>query len=298
MKVLHVDCGREMRGGQWQALYLMVGQKTVGVEPLLLARAGSPLAKEAAQRGVACEKLSWLALRRHSAACSLIHAHDAHGHTMAAIAGRGPLVVSRRVAFPIQQGFLSRWKYGRAARYLAVSRYVAAQLEAAGVPAERIAVVYDGVPVEPRRGALGGSIVLPHWDDARKATGLAREAARLAGIPLTESRDLARDLPAARALLYLTDMEGLGSAALLAMSYGVPVIASRLGGLPEIVHHGVTGLLVDNEAAQVAAAMRRLLDDGALAARLGQQGLDLVRGGFTLADMVLRTYHEYKQVIR
>ncbi|MBL8213054.1 MAG: glycosyltransferase family 4 protein [Bryobacterales bacterium] len=297
MKVLHVDCGREMRGGQWQALYLMVGQKTVGVQPLLLARKGSPLAQEAAQRGVPVVPLSWLRLRKLSAAHQITHVHDARSHTMAALVGKGPIVVSRRVAFPIKQGWLSRWKYGRATRYLAVSNFVAGQLQQAGVAAERIVVVYDGVPVNPRPG-LGDKLLMPHWNDARKGSALARQAAQLAGLTLSETRDLEKDLPSARALVYLTDMEGLGSAALLAMAHGVPVIASRVGGLPEIVQHEITGLLVNNDAADVAQAMRRLAGDRAFADRLGRQGMEFVRGGFTLADMVLRTYHEYKQVIR
>ena len=65
-----------------------------------------------------------------------------------------PVVVSRRVAFPLKTGFPSRWKYGRAAHYLAVSRFVAAELTAAGVPADKISVVHDAVkpaqPVRPR----------------------------------------------------------------------------------------------------------------------------------------------------
>ena len=41
MRVLHLDTGREMRGGQWQALRLVEGLRAGGVESTLLARAGS-----------------------------------------------------------------------------------------------------------------------------------------------------------------------------------------------------------------------------------------------------------------
>lgn len=51
MRVLHIDSGREMRGGQWQALYLMVGQKTLGWEPVLLAPGASPLARKRRSAG-------------------------------------------------------------------------------------------------------------------------------------------------------------------------------------------------------------------------------------------------------
>jgi hypothetical protein len=202
------------------------------------------------------------------------------------------------VAFPIKRGWLSRWKYQKAARYLAISEFVAAQLVDAGVPRERIAIVYDGVPVEPEDTPLGDQLITPDWgSDSRKASSLAREAAAQAGVPLHTSTNLQESLKKARALLYLSKMEGLGSGALLAMAAGVPVIASRTGGLPEIVHDGVTGLLVENDPPQVAAAIRRVMNDPPFAVRLGQKGREFVRGGFTLADMALRTLHEYKKVL-
>ncbi|MCC6363244.1 MAG: glycosyltransferase family 4 protein [Bryobacterales bacterium] len=297
MRVLHVDSGREMRGGQWQALYLMVGQKTLGWEPMLLAPGASPLAVEAAKRGVPSRRLSLWAVSAESKSASITHAHDARSHTMAAIAARGPFVVSRRVAFPVRQGFLSRWKYRRAARYLAISAYVARQLIAAGVPEEKVAVVFDGVPVEGRTGGIGDRLLTPAWSDPRKCGELGREAARRAQVELHTSSQLQEDLPTARALLYLSELEGLGSAALLALSRGVPVIASEVGGLPEIVHHGATGLLVRNDPAEIAAAIRLLMDNRELAARLGSQGREMVKGGFTLAHLALRTVHEYKKVL-
>lgn len=70
-----------------------------------------------------------------------------------------------------------------------------------------------------------------------------------------------------------SDTEGLGVVLLEAMSYGVPVIASALGGIPDIVRDGETGLLVpaaDPEA--LAAALRRVAREPGLAARLGAAG--------------------------
>lgn len=64
--------------------------------------------------------------------------------------------------------------------------------------------------------------------------------------------------------------EGFGLAAVEASAAGVPVVASRLGALPEIVADGKTGLLVSpGDADELAAALRRLLDDPALRSRLG-----------------------------
>ncbi len=58
MRTLHVDTGRELRGGQWQALYLIERLS----DAVLLARAGSPLFAEAARRKVEVRALSFRAL--------------------------------------------------------------------------------------------------------------------------------------------------------------------------------------------------------------------------------------------
>src|SRR2546422_8117848 len=69
------------------------------------------------------------------------------------------------------------------------------------------------------------------------------------------------------------DTEGLGVVLLEAMNHATPVIASRVGGIPDIVEDGVSGLLVPpGDAHALAAAVRRLRDDPDLARRLGEGG--------------------------
>jgi hypothetical protein len=292
MRILHLDAGREMRGGQWQALRLIEGLAAAGVESTLLAREGFPLYTAARKGGWRVEPLGLMRALRHARRHDVIHAHDARTHTMSAIVRGAPLIVSRRVAFAIG----SRWKYGRAARYIAVSEYVKGVLIAGGVPDDRIVVVYDGVPVlEEGHGEL---IVTPaNEHDPQKGLPLAAEGAALAEVTLTASTDLSRDLLHARLFVYVTHAEGLGSAALLAMSAGVPVIASNIGGLPEIVRHRETGLIVENKAAAIADAIRELLADPALAQRLGAAGRRSVRERFTVDHMVRRTMEVYRQVL-
>jgi phosphatidylinositol alpha-1,6-mannosyltransferase len=68
-------------------------------------------------------------------------------------------------------------------------------------------------------------------------------------------------------------VEGFGISLCEASACGVPVVAGRSGGMPEAVHDGETGLLVDAENADtVAVALRRLLDDPGLGARFGAAG--------------------------
>src|SRR5258706_15682613 len=108
-----------MRGGQWQALYLIERLS----DAVLLARAASPLFEEAVRRKVDVRALTFRALAAGAKQADLVHVHDARSHTLAVIVGGPPLVVSRRVAFPVKRGFFSLWKYARAALYIAVSKY-------------------------------------------------------------------------------------------------------------------------------------------------------------------------------
>lgn len=64
--------------------------------------------------------------------------------------------------------------------------------------------------------------------------------------------------------------EAFGIVAAEAMSHGVPVIASRIGGLPDVVQHNATGLLFEaGNAADLATQLRRIWDDADLCRRLG-----------------------------
>jgi colanic acid/amylovoran biosynthesis glycosyltransferase len=78
-------------------------------------------------------------------------------------------------------------------------------------------------------------------------------------------------------------MEGIPVALMEAMASGVPVVATRLSGIPELVQDGVTGLLVEpHDPDGLAAALERLLTDDALAAGLAQGARALVERSFSL----------------
>jgi len=291
MRILHLDGGKELRGGQRQVLRLMEGLAAGGVESALLARKGAPLFRAAQEKGWHVEPLGVANTIFAAHKYDLLHAHDGHGHKFGSLAAGNKLVVSRRVAFPVR----SRIKYSRARHFLAVSEFVKSVLQAGGVPEEKISVVYDGVPLlEPSEGTL---VMAPASNDEQKGTVLALEAARLAGVDLKLSSDLERQLHEAALFVYLTYSEGLGSGALLAMSAGLPVIASKVGGLPEVIQHGRNGFLVENDAQEIAGAIRQLLADGKLAQRLGAAARQTVREKFTVDHMVRRTMEIYRRVL-
>ncbi|MBM3768474.1 MAG: glycosyltransferase family 4 protein [Acidobacteria bacterium] len=271
LRVTHLDFGREMRGGQYQVLGLFEELKRLGVEQRLLGPHGEPFAVRKVREG-------------------LVHAHDAKSHTWAAVAANGPLIVSRRVAFPVKRTWLSRWKYRQPALFIAVSKYVASKLIESGVPTSKIAVVYDGVPALAP-STRTGPLIAPRTEDPMKGSDLIRAAG--AGIEFVD--DLREALRTASGLVYITREEGLGSAALLAMSAGVPVVASRVGGLPEIVEHERTGLLVDNDPHAIAAAAGRLRTDDA--AEWTARGRELVHGKFLMSHTAAATLALYRTVI-
>ena len=88
--------------------------------------------------------------------------------------------------------------------------------------------------------------------------------------------------------------ELLGLVALEAMASGTPVIASHVGGLPEVVQDGVTGFLVPpGDVDALRERLDQLLRDPALAQRLGANARELVLERFTWAKVAERCLAAY-----
>jgi len=81
------------------------------------------------------------------------------------------------------------------------------------------------------------------------------------------------------------------------MAAGVPVIASNVGGIPEIVRHGENGWLAENQPEPIAVAIRGLLSDRALARSLAARARQTVAEKFTLDQMIHSTIELYRQVL-
>jgi glycosyltransferase involved in cell wall biosynthesis len=115
------------------------------------------------------------------------------------------------------------------------------------------------------------------------------EALGLAGhCRFTGARPDVADLLAAVDVVVLPSLsEGLPFVLLEAMAVGKPVVATRVGGNPEVVEDGTTGLLVPpGDADALGAALARLLDDSAAAAAMGGRGQARVRERFTVRAMI------------
>jgi glycosyltransferase involved in cell wall biosynthesis len=236
----------------------------------------------------------------------------------AAIACPGVRVVAVEHTPPIPgspfQHRLKRWTSSRLAAHVAASRAVARAVETtAGLPAGSVRTIYNGVPesaapLPDRRGRVIGAvgrlvpekgfdILLAALADVPEATlrmvgdGPARaqleaEALRLGVADRVEFRgwrdDLGAELAGMDVLAAPSRLEGTPISVVEAMLAGVAVVASRTGGLPEVVEDGETGLLAPPEdPAALAGALRSLLDDPARRARMAGKGRELALQRFS-----------------
>ncbi|WKB54323.1 glycosyltransferase [Eleftheria terrae] len=111
-------------------------------------------------------------------------------------------------------------------------------------------------------------------------------------------RDLERVLPALDLVVHPAEMEGLGVSLLQAAACEVPIVATRAGGIPEIVLPGQTGLLIEpGDAAALAAAVNRLLDNPAERQDFGRAGRALALREFSVQAMARGNRTVYQQVL-
>jgi glycosyltransferase involved in cell wall biosynthesis len=205
--------------------------------------------------------------------------------------------------------------------YVAPSRFVARTLVRAGYPEGRIHVVPNGVPLHrPATGARTHALYAGRLSPEKGIPTLL-DAARLAPkVPLV----LAGDGPLTTAVRnsaggevrYMGSVgtagvaellqgasfaivpsqchENLPFAAIEPVAAGVPVVASRVGGLPEIVEHDVNGLLVPpGDPTALAEAMRALWSDPDRTARLGSAARRIAAERFSLSGQIDRLLDLY-----
>ncbi len=93
--------------------------------------------------------------------------------------------------------------------------------------------------------------------------------------------------------------EGLGIILLEALACGVPVVASNVGGIPEIITSGTHGLLVPAQnPGQLAAGIEKLWENQKLRKKLVKKGKERIRERFLLQDMLIKTAQVYEAVMR
>jgi L-malate glycosyltransferase len=172
---LLVDLEREWRGGQNQFLLLLKGLYERGHAAELLAAKGSSLGHRAEKAGICVHYTS-----RHSLLTAgrkvrglmkdgrfeLVHVNEAHALSAAWLARthrKVPLLISRRVGFPLGKGYFSRARFRAAARIIANSNWVAQQAAASGAAPDKLTVIYEGVEIPPACNATTQQAERMRW---------------------------------------------------------------------------------------------------------------------------------------
>jgi glycosyltransferase involved in cell wall biosynthesis len=146
-----------------------------------------------------------------------------------------------------------------------------------------------------------GATLLLIGDGIRRAwvEGLVRDAGLAEAVMFTGFR---RDVAALLGImdcfvLASTRTEGVPQSLLQAFAAGVPVVATDVGGVPEVVVDGATGLLVKAVALDLAQGIERVLDDPTAAARRALAARKLVEERFSHVAMMARLLELYTEVM-
>jgi L-malate glycosyltransferase len=109
--------------------------------------------------------------------------------------------------------------------------------------------------------------------------------------------DVPRLLASLDVFVLSSHLEGLGTSIMDAMASRLPVVATAVGGIPEVVKDEETGLLVAPKSPEaLAEAILRLYEDRALARRLGERGHEVVHEKFSAEAMARRIIEIYERI--
>ena len=138
--------------------------------------------------------------------------------------------------------------------------------------------------------------------DGPRRESLIRQARRL-GVEgnlsfLGFRSDVPRLLSAADLMVMSSRNEGLGMSIIEAMAASLPVVGTRVGGIPEVVQDGVTGALVPpDDPGALARACARILQDNRMARSMGSAGRRRVEGLFRIERNIQRTALLYRELL-
>ncbi len=115
---------------------------------------------------------------------------------------------------------------------------------------------------------------------------------------IQDERMLASAYREAAMLVLPSEYEAFGLVLLESMAQGRPVVSTSVGGIPEVVEDGKSGLLVPpRDAPALARAIRTLLEDPALAGRMGEFGRTVTVPKFTWEGVVSQLSRIYADVL-
>lgn len=307
MKVLHVDTGKEWRGGQRQALLLHEGLLENGVESYLAGNESGKLIKKCKRNCLAytykgeINPISVINLKKiiKSIKPDIVHSHDAHSLTppliLKYLGFKYKLVHTRRVDFHIKNSLMSRWKYNNknidflvaisdAVRNILISDGIKRPVEKiySGLDRNSVIRLSDNKKNDLRRklvinscdfviGSVGNFVPHKDFETLIRAFKLVYDEKKNVKLLLVGNGELLNDMKKLSEelnisgsviftgyadnvgeLMNIMDLyaatsqeEGLNTSVIEAMMHGLPVVATKAGGLPELVVDNYNGYLCD-----------------------------------------------------
>ncbi len=158
------------------------------------------------------------------------------------------------------------------------------------------ATLLEAAPIVLRRRPDARFVIVGEGPLRRELEARAREGGLEGRVVFAGFRsDVDRLLPAFDVFCLSSHLEGLGTSLLDAMAFGVPVVATAAGGIPEAVEHGATGLVVPvRSPVALAQALLEVLEDPERRRRLGAAGRQRFLQRFTADRMVEETLRVYE----
>lgn len=362
MRILHITSPKTWRGGEQQLLYLAEELKALGFYQVVMCPFNSEVHQYCLKKHV--NHVTYykgfsanpMVAFRVSQTCKrenidMIHVHDSHAHNFAVLSAvlTGldlPIIVSRRVDFPVSDSGMSSYKYNhpQIAKIICVSNAIKEVMMPSIADHRKLTVVHSGIDLDkfkkkklhdvlrkefdvPDDYLLIGNVaaLAPHKDYAT----FLRTAKRLvdAGIKakffaigegncrrevmeqiaelglknevhLTGFRgDIVEVLPELDIFLITSETEGLGTSILDALAAGVPVVATKAGGIIEIIEDQKTGLLADvKDDEALAKAVTQLAENQELRAKYISAGKEKVKQ-FAKSETAKKTIEVYSSAL-
>ncbi|WP_026461750.1 glycosyltransferase [Adhaeribacter aquaticus] len=183
MKILHLSSERTWRGGEQQIAYLLEESVKQGVNCFVACKSGSAFEKHCQKHNIShiavpfANEFDILSASKIKKYCSenridLIHAHSAHSHALsvwtALLGNKTPIILSRRVDFPVKNNWLSRFKYNYKgiAKIICVSDKIKEVMAPALEKPEKLVTIHSGIDLtrfeeSSRIGKLHEELDLP-----------------------------------------------------------------------------------------------------------------------------------------
>lgn len=268
----------------------------------------------------------------------LIHTHTANAHTVAyysALLGcKTPIVVSKRTDFPVKSP--KKFNHPKIKKILCVSNKIKEITQKDVIEPSRVETVYSGIDINRFEGEqkdirdligvaknevlIGNCSALAPQKDYFTFIDVARRFPEkhfvlIGDGPLKEElkeyakgiknvhftgflKDINHYLKSLDFFLMTSETEGLGTSLLDAMICKIPIIATRAGGIPEIVIHEKTGLSAEvRDLDELTNQLSRMIEDSALREVLTLNAYENVMKNFSRETTAEKTLEIYRRIL-